>query len=70
MQTVRLDEVLFDSRRSVYFAEVRMERMGQIFRYPCEVRAPAGMDPAWVMNALTRQALILSDSRRDGRIVH
>ena len=70
MQTVSLNEVRFDPRRGVYWAEVRMERPGHVLRYQCEIHAPPGMDPVWVMNALTRQALVHSDRRRDGRIVH
>lgn len=70
MQILRVGEVRFDRRRGAYSACVDLERNGQIFRYPCEVHGPPDMDPAWVMNALSRAALALSDRRRDGRILH
>lgn len=70
MQKIRLHQITYDARRGAYLARVDVERDGRVFRYPCEVRAPQGMDPAWVMNALTRHALSQSDTRHDGRTLH
>ena len=64
MQTIRLHQVFYDPQRGAFVARVDVERDGQVFRYPCEVRAPQDMDRDWVLNQLTRHALSQSDSPR------
>jgi len=62
-QTTRVIRVSYDALRGAFAGRVDVDRAGRIYRYPCEVAAPADADPAWVHRALTARALAMSDSR-------
>lgn len=66
----RVVSMRYDAAKGAFEARVDVERDGRTFRYPCRVEAPESAPRDWLEDALTRNALRMSDSVRPQARLH
>jgi len=62
MTRIELGDVRYNAKHGAFEARVDIHRDGNVFRYPCEVKAPLSMDFDRVRQHLKQRALNLSAS--------
>ena len=63
MPRIQLGDVRYNAKQGAFEARVDIHRDGQVFRYPCEVKAPLNMDIDRVRQHLTQRAMNMSDTQ-------
>ena len=62
MFDVTCGQIRYNAARQSFEARVDIRHGDRVFRYPCEVKAPIGLDEVVVRHALAAQAQAMSDS--------
>lgn len=62
MSDIDCGQIRYNAARQSFEARVDIRRGNRVFRYPCEIKGPLGMDEVVVRHALAAQAQAMSDS--------